>query len=111
MQHPPCLFCLESVKNESVPNPVGCRCRLIAHESCFKQWFDQKQQLECPICHTVSVPNRVAYENIHIVYIDTTSVQAQRRRLNGNEKAVAFCCCLLFGWAVGLTILELIFAH
>jgi hypothetical protein len=113
MQHPTCLFCLEPVKTESAPNPIGCQCRIITHKDCFKQWFDLKQHLECPICHTISVPNRVAYDNIHIVYIDTTQYERaeQASIWSKHQKAAAVCCCLLFGWSVGFTILELIAAH
>ncbi len=109
---PSCLFCLEAVKTPELQNPIGCRCKLVAHSSCFDQWFAQKNQMECPICHTVSIPSPVAYENIQIVYVETTRAvrqEQQERRFRGHEKAVAFCCCLLMGWGIGFTILDIVF--
>ena len=105
-----CLFCLEAVEKEGQENPIGCHCKIIAHTGCFKQWFEQKQQMECPICHSVSVPNRITLDNIHVVYINMAEPR-RNRLMNGHEKAVGFCCCLLMGWAVGLTILDLIFQN
>lgn len=105
-----CLFCLDLVEKEQGENPIGCACRIVAHRSCFTKWFEQKQQLECPICHTVAVPNRIAHENIHIVYINTRDVnRTQRREMRTQDKAALFCCCLLMGWSIGLTILNLAF--
>ena len=106
---PSCLFCLETVEKDKLSNPIGCQCQILAHRSCFEQWFTQKNQMECPICHTIAVPNPVTIDDIHIVYIDTTNVIERQRRYRGHEKAVAFCCCLLMGWALGLTILDLVF--
>ncbi len=105
-----CLFCLEPVETEIATNPIGCACRIAAHPQCFRHWFEQKQQMECPICHTVAVPNRVAYENIHIVYINQPSHEVQRRTRT-QDKLAMFCCCLLLGWSIGLTILELTFGR
>lgn len=106
---PSCLFCLETVEKNLIPNPIGCACRISAHSACFEQWFSQKQQMECPICHTVSIPNAVAVDNIRIVFIDTTRErEMHERRFRGHEKAVAACCCLLMGWAIGITIIDLI---
>jgi hypothetical protein len=106
---PSCLFCLEPVQKDKLTNPIGCHCQIIAHRSCFEQWFQQKQQMECPICHTVSIPNQVAVDNIRIVFIDTSNTEARQRRFRGHEKAVAFCCCLLMGWGIGLTILDIVY--
>lgn len=104
-----CLFCLEPVGNKDViPNAIGCACRIAAHPACFEQWFQQKQQLECPICHTVSIPNAVAVDNIRIVFVDATQETSRRRTYRGHEKAVACCCCLLMGWAIGITIIDLV---
>jgi hypothetical protein len=104
---PSCLFCLEPVEKEKLSNPIGCSCQILAHRSCFEQWFQQKHQMECPICHTVALPSPVALEHVQIVYIDRTQV-SETQRFRGHEKAVAFCCCLLMGWALGFTVLDLI---
>ena len=104
-----CLFCLEPVDTQVVTNPIGCACRISAHANCFHEWFEQKQQMECPICHTVAIPNRIAYENIHVVYINTTDVGRRQRQMRSQDKAALFCCCVLFGWSIGLTILETVF--
>jgi hypothetical protein len=34
-----------------------------------------------------------------------------QRRFRNQEKAIAMCCCVLFGWSIGLTILELVFGR
>jgi hypothetical protein len=108
---PSCLFCLDPVKQESLQNPIGCNCTIVSHTRCFNEWFQQKQQLECPICHTISIPNRVQLDNVRIVFVDTTRRTQEERRFRGNERAVMFCCCLLMGWAVGLTLIEIIASH
>jgi hypothetical protein len=106
-----CLFCLEPVKQDSIQNPIGCQCRIVAHTQCFNAWYQQKQQLECPICHTLAIPNAVHVDNIRIVFVDTSQRSESQRRFRGHEKAVAFCCCLLMGWAIGFTIIDLIASH
>jgi hypothetical protein len=103
-----CLFCLEAVQENATPNPLGCRCKIHAHSQCFRMWFEQKQQMECPICHLVSVPNRLVFDDIHIVYINTTEQQRVQNRFRQQEKIALFCCCLFLGWTLGITILELI---
>jgi hypothetical protein len=104
-----CLFCLEPVKESTTLNPIGCQCAIHAHEACFHTWFQQKQQLECPICHTVSIPNPVPFDNIHIVYVQAPQERDMQRRVRNHEKAVAMCCCILLGWSIGLGILEVVF--
>ncbi len=106
---PSCLFCLETIEKEKFENPIGCRCNIAAHRSCFEQWFIQKQQMECPICHTTAIPNPIVNNDIHVVYIDTTNVMEHQREYRRHEKSAAFCCCLLLGWGLGLTILDLVF--
>jgi hypothetical protein len=104
-----CLFCLEEIQGTPTPNPIGCPCKIQAHESCFHAWFQQKQSIECPICHTVSIPTPFQYENLHIVFVERRGDPEARRRVRNNKKAVAVCCCLLLGWTVGLTILEAVY--
>lgn len=104
-----CLFCLEEIQGNPTSNPIGCRCKIQAHESCFHHWFEQKQSYECPICHTVSVPTPIHHENIRIVVIERQQAREERNNRT-NQKAVAVCCCLLIGWSVGLTILDAIYA-
>ena len=104
----PCLFCLEPIQAEQTINPIGCHCKIQAHKQCFDAWFVQKNQLECPICHAVSVPNRVLHDNIHIVYINTTEAQERERHYTQQQKAAGYCCLLLLGWSIGITILDLV---
>jgi E3 ubiquitin-protein ligase DOA10 len=107
-----CLFCLDPIK-ENTLNPIGCQCTIYAHQSCFHLWFQQKQQLECPICHTIAIPNPLSYENVRVVYVESPEQRTMerniQRRFRNQEKAIAMCCCVLFGWSIGLTILELVF--
>lgn len=104
-----CLFCLEPVTKEPLHNPIGCPCKIAAHKTCLHQWFEQRQVMECPICHTVAVPNRAMREDVQVVYVNITEQQELQRRLTSQEKAAAFCCCMILGWSLGLTILELVF--
>ena len=111
--NPACLFCLEPIEKNTVGNPIGCACKVSAHTTCFEQWFQQKHQMECPICHTISIPNQIAMDNIRVVFIDATNTRPIERNsiFRGHEKAATFCCCLLMGWAIGLTILDLVFGN
>jgi len=106
---PICLFCLEDIHENPKPNPIGCSCTIQAHESCFHAWFQQKQSLECPICHTVSIPTQFHHENLHVVFVERRGDPESRQRSRRHEKAVTLCCCLLLGWTLGLTIFEFIF--
>jgi hypothetical protein len=106
---PCCLFCLEPIETSSIQNPIGCACRVTAHQPCFDQWIQRKNQMECPICHTVSIPNRSSHEAIHIVYVNSSAENLRQERSRGHDKAAAFCCCLLLGWAIGITVLDLAF--
>ena len=111
MEPKPCLFCLESVEKDPMNNPIGCHCKIVAHKECFQEWFDQKHQMECPICHTLAIPNPVVLDDIRIVFVDMTREQEDTRRYKNHEKAIAFCCCTLLGWAVGISIIESLLAH
>ena len=107
----PCLFCLEVVGKDTLANPIGCHCKLYAHTSCFEQWFQEKNQMECPICHTISIPNQIAIDNIRVVFVDTTNATLQIRRntlFSKQGKIAAVCCCLFLfiGWSLGSTILS-----
>jgi len=107
-----CLFCFDPIKENNTRNPIGCQCAIHAHESCIHSWFQQKQQIECPICHTVSIPNPVSYENIQIVFIERNqSREGERRAFQANQKVIALCCCVLLGWSIGLTIVEAVWGH
>lgn len=106
---PTCLVCLDPIKENPAPNPIGCQCRVHMHPACFQQWFEQKQQIECPICHTVSVPNRLAYDNIHIVYIQMAPDTSQERSFRTREKYMAACCCGLLLWTLVLVILDSVY--
>ncbi len=99
-----CLFCLETIQEKTTLEPIGCQCKIQAHKHCFQKWFDEKKQIECPICHTVSVPNRMMLENIHIVYINTTAIQ--RNDVRRHDQCIGICCLLLIIWAIAMTILS-----
>lgn len=98
-----CIFCLDPLKQNPTSNPFGCSCKILAHESCLHAWFHQKQNIECPICHTVRTENPV------VVYVEVPMEQEERRSFRRNEKAIAACCCILIGWAISLTIIDLVF--
>jgi hypothetical protein len=106
---PLCLFCLEELKErEDIQNIVGCRCEIHAHSLCLQGWFQQKQQLECPICHAVSVPNpiQLVRPEVIVVHVQDPEQQGQIRRLRSQEKCVGFCCLTILFWWIGAMILE-----
>lgn len=109
---PLCLFCLEELKESDVcPNVVGCGCELHTHPQCLQAWFQQKQEVECPICHTVSIPNPVRsaqqqqQQEREIVIIHVQD-PVQARHLQMREQCMATCCCMLLFWWVGGIILQ-----
>jgi hypothetical protein len=106
-----CLVCLEPIKENPAPNPIGCSCKILLHPACFQQWFDQKQQLECPLCHTIALPTILAH-NIHIVYVNTTETenainQNRQRQQQKRDVYLGICCCGLLFWTLLLVILEI----
>lgn len=104
-----CLFCLEPIIEQPIQNPIGCPCKVQAHKQCFDAWILQKNQMECPICHTVSIPNQMIFDNVQIIYVNTTVDDQQLRRHTQHQKAALFCCMLVIGWSIGVTILDLAF--
>lgn len=96
----PCLICFEAVKDEMNENPVGCPCRLFAHRACLDEWFTQKQQLECPICHTVFLPNPLQAQ-LQMIYVTVSEVarhqREQQRRRNRDQWIMLGCCVVLGG--------------
>ena len=97
-----CLFCLEPVRENHTVNPPGCSCKIVAHEACIHTWYNQKQSLECPICHTVVIQNPIPVFEINQVI--------QERRINqANQKVAAGCCFIIMAWVTSLSILEYIY--
>ena len=100
-----CIFCLDPFKQNPTSNPIGCSCKIIAHESCIHAWYHQKQQVECPICHVVAIQNPV------VVYVQLSDQQQERQISRATEKAIAFCCCMLILWAISLSIIDFLFRN
>lgn len=108
---PLCLFCLEEIKeNQGCPNLIGCGCEINCHPVCLEVWFQQKQQMECPICHVVRQVNPVHRveppREFVIVHVQGPQNTEHARTLRSQEKCVAFCCFTLLFWWVGALILE-----
>jgi hypothetical protein len=111
---PLCLFCLEEIKeNQGCPNLVGCGCEMNIHSQCLQAWFQQKQQMECPICHVVRVGNPIHRveppREYVIVHVQDNRNQEQIQRIRSQEKCVGFCCLTLIFWWIGGLILEFAF--
>ncbi len=111
---PLCLFCLEELKDsEECPNVVGCGCELHTHPQCLQAWFQQKQQMECPICHRVVLMNPVHRveppREFVIVHVQDTRDEERLRRIQSHEKCVGFCCLTILFWWIGALILEYAF--
>jgi hypothetical protein len=103
-----CLFCLEPIQDNPAQNPIGCSCKILLHPQCLEQWWTQKQQLECPVCHTVAVPNPQINESVRVVYVamnpeETTGITPSQ------QKCVGFCCLGFLFWSIALSILSWVF--
>jgi hypothetical protein len=114
---PLCLFCLEEIKEtQEAPNVVGCGCEIHTHPKCLQAWFEQKQEVECPICHTVSVPNPVHVapqqqnqREIVIIHVQASDRDERFLRLRSHEISLGLCCCILIFWWIGGIILQYAF--
>ena len=106
---PLCLFCLEETKSgELQTNPVGCGCQIHYHATCLSEWYEQQNQIKCPICHRVTVPNPIIasrQREIVIIHVQDPQQAEQIRTFRSQEKCVGVCCLsLLFWWAFSLII-------
>ncbi len=106
-----CLFCLETVKHsEQVGNVIGCSCEILCHGPCLEAWFQQKNQMECPICHAVSVLNPAQSTphppEVIFIHIQDPQREERYRTIEGREKCVGFCCLMIVIWWIGGIILE-----
>ncbi len=114
-----CMFCLDTLKqNEQALNPIGCQCEFKSHGQCLQVWFEQKQQYECPICHTVVNVNPIP-TTIQVVYVrqepeaqaETERRMTQRQITERQQKCVGVCCLMLIIWSTTLVILDFIFRN
>lgn len=102
------MFCLEPVKSTEVAfNPIGCSCQFKSHGGCLQTWFEQKQQYECPICHTVSVPNPVV-PVYQVVYVQQEPLENNRPSslTPAQQKCAGYFCLGFLLWWVILSIFE-----
>ena len=105
---PLCLFCLEEIKeSQNCPNVIGCECEVNCHPNCLQEWFQQKQQIECPICHVVRIPNPVHRieppREFVIVHVQGSPNPELVRTLRSQEKCIGMCCGMfLLWWIIGL---------
>lgn len=106
-----CLFCLEELKeSERCPNVVGCGCEVKCHSSCLQSWFQQKEQMECPICHCVCVLNPIQPPRDYIlVHVHALRDEDQIRRIEFREKCAGCCCLTILCWWIGVIILQYAF--
>lgn len=104
------MFCLEVVKsNEQVINPIGCNCQFKAHGPCIQSWFEQKHQYECPICHTVCLPNPVQLPVV--VYVERPRQSGSTEITQTQQRCVAACCLGLLFWALFVTVMDYVVRH
>lgn len=108
---PLCLFCLDELKEpETRQNPLGCGCEVQCHSSCLQGWFQQKQQLECPICHVVRVPNPVHRieppREYVIVRVQHEHEDQEQTNRSAQDKCIGWCCCIILFWWIGGLVLE-----
>ncbi len=102
------MFCLEPVKtNELAFNPIGCQCQFKSHGTCLQAWFHEKQNYECPICHTVAVPVN-PLPVVQYVYVRETEEYQQESRITERQKKFVLCCCFVWlFWSLFLSLFEL----
>lgn len=106
-----CMFCLEDLKaQESSSNPIGCHCSYKSHPSCLQTWFEQKNQYECPICHSVSIPNPIHATNNPIQVIVVRREQSNMLEdINmSNQKCMGWCCMGMIVWTIVVNIIDLV---
>jgi hypothetical protein len=104
------MFCFERIKStELALNPIGCPCQFKSHGSCLQAWFEEKNQYQCPICHTVSVPYPVQQSVVQVVRLEEPRRSRYAEIPERQQRCIAFCCLTLLLWALGLTILEYLY--
>ncbi len=99
-----CLFCLEIVKpSEKNQNIVGCQCQLVSHGSCLEEWFQQKNQIECPICHAISIPNPIStpQREVIIIHVNRPQEEDYIGRFQRHDKCIGLCCVMILMWWIG----------
>ena len=112
-----CLFCLEVIKEPPLLNPVGCKCKIQSHRSCIEKWFQEKQQLECPICHKspadnvsiqIHVPTQAMLQTVQVNYFDIVRVSIQENRFRNHDKMIGYCACFCLLWGVAFAIVDIL---
>lgn len=102
-----CLFCLEELKEfEGSTNGLRCGCEVHCHSSCLQAWFQQKNQIECPICHRVNIVNPIQSREFVILRIQNPEREERYRHIQSHEKCIGFCCLTIVFWWLGAVILE-----
>ncbi len=104
------MFCLEPVKStEMAFNPIGCPCLYKSHGNCLHAWFEEKQQYECPICHTLSIPNPAQQQIVRIVYIQNPEIPHNNPLVaRPYRRCVGISCMILFLTILILTLIDII---
>lgn len=112
-----CMFCLDEIKSTEVAfNPIGCSCQFKSHGSCLQSWFEEKNQYECPICHTVAVPNAdfVSVPNplqrhiVQVVYVQNPRQEETNGRITrAQQRCIAICCVGWIFWSLFITLLDM----
>lgn len=105
-----CLFCLEVIKEPPLSNPVGCECKIQTHTTCIEKWFQEKQQLECPICHKSPADNMIISMPIQnmLQTVQMTHVDLREARNRKHTRIIGLCACLSLGWGLGFLIIDIL---
>jgi hypothetical protein len=102
-----CMFCLDEVKqNEEILNPIGCQCVFKAHGPCLHAWFEEKNQYECPICHTVAAMNPTQ-GIVQVIYVNHPFPPAAEQReymTSRRQKCITASCLTFILWGFFVTI-------
>ena len=83
-----CLLCLDPVPSLTALNRVQCACELTVHDACLQKWYETKSQIECPICHKVSVP----LEPTVVTVVTVFPVEVSNNRSNNKVRDVGIGC-------------------
>jgi hypothetical protein len=104
MKNDSCIICLDDNGDISTKHThLGCKCKVPVHMHCWMQYVKTKNgQLECPICHVLTIRNPILPASItglpKDIYIPRSEVvPPEEDRWMSRDRCVGkiMCCCIL----------------
>ncbi len=87
----PCIICL-CEENTHQMRGIDCDCKYYIHQKCHLDYTNNKQKIECPICHTISIDN--PFLTGRELYVIKRELAEERE--SGCVKGCVFGCCCYF---------------